>query len=133
METLKAAVLILAALALASCSGGGSSDQGEIDFERNSQFSTVYLRVFFNLDDGTPLSVNTLDDATAAEDYDTPISGHKGRAYRFMKTERHGTSIVSATVRRSSRSCFLSAWSTPRFGNEEDRRWQGSATSLRRS
>ncbi len=90
---MKAAALILAALALAACSGGGGGpEESRIEFERNSQFSTEYLRVFLNLEDGTPLTVNTLDDAVDSAPFDSPFPGHRGKEWRFLKEERHGTS-----------------------------------------
>ena len=42
--------------------------------------------------------MNTLDDAVASETVDTPIPGHRGREWRFLKDEKHGTSVVYATV-----------------------------------
>lgn len=90
--------LIFAGGLLAGCGGSALEDDGSIDFGRNSQFATEYLRVFLTLEDGRPLSVNTLDDSVATETVDTPIPGHRGREWRFLKDEKHGTSVVTATV-----------------------------------
>ena len=52
------------------------ADEGSIRFERNSEFSGPRLRVFLTLDDGTDVSVNTVDDAVATRTAGTPIPGH---------------------------------------------------------
>ena len=83
---------------LAGCGSSAPKDDEGITFERNSQFATEYLRVFLSLEEGRPLSVNTLDDAVATGTIDTPIPGHRGREWRFVKDEEHGTSVVYAAV-----------------------------------
>ncbi len=90
-------VILLMTGLLAACSTSAPVDEG-IRFERNSQFSTQYLRVYLNLQDGRPLSVNTLDDATSAESFDTPIPGHRAQEWWFLKDEDHGTSLAYAVV-----------------------------------
>lgn len=90
-------VILLMTGLLAACSTSAPVDES-IQFERNSQFSTRYLRVFLNLQDGRPLSVNTLDDVESSEAFDTPIPGHRGHAWRFLKEEEHGTSHAYAVV-----------------------------------
>lgn len=83
---------------LAGCGGSSPEEDGSIDFGRNSQFATEYLRVFVTPKDGSSLSVNTLDDSVSAASVDTPIPGHRGREWNFLKEEKHGTSVVTATV-----------------------------------
>ena len=83
---------------LAGCGSSAPKDDEGITFERNSQFATEYLRVFLSLEEGRPLSVNTLDDAVATGTIDTPIPGHRGREWQFVKDEEHGTSVVYAAV-----------------------------------
>ena len=75
---MKAETLILAALLLAAC-GGGGPEQSRIDFNRNSQFSTEYLRVYINRPNQPQLTVNTLDDAVSSAPFDSPIPGHRGK------------------------------------------------------
>ena len=82
---------------LAGCQTSAPEEE-PIQFERNSQFSTQYLRVYLNLQDGRPLSMNTLDDVTSAESFETPIPGHRGQSWRFLKDEKHGTSLANAVV-----------------------------------
>lgn len=89
--------LILISGLLAGCGSSSPDDDGSIDFGRNSRFATEYLRVFLALEDGREFSVDTLDDAIATEAVATPIPGHRGREWRFLKDERHGTSVVQAT------------------------------------
>ena len=50
------------------------------------------------LQDGRPLSVNTLEDAHSTEAFETPISGHRGRAWRFQTAEKHDTSLAYTAV-----------------------------------
>ncbi len=90
-------VFLLAGALLSGCQGNAPADDG-ISFERNSQFSTRYLRVYLNLQDGRPLTVNTLDDVDSTEAFTTPIPGHRGQAWRFLKDEKHGTSLAYAAV-----------------------------------
>ena len=93
-------LFILAALALGACANPGkdmAEDDG-IDFERNSQFATQYLRVYLNLEDGRPVSVNTLDDAVETRPGDTPIPGHRARGWTFVKDTDDGTSVAYALV-----------------------------------
>ena len=90
--------LILVGGLLAGCAASSDPEDGDIKFGRNSQFATEYLRVFINPKNGRPLSVNTLDDAVATGTIDTPIPGHRGREWRFLKDEKHGTSVVHAAV-----------------------------------
>ncbi len=90
-------VFLLMAGLLAGCQTSAPEEEG-IRFERNSQFSTQYLRVYLNLKDGHPLTVNTLDDMDSTESFDTPIPGHRAQAWRFLKDEKHGTSLAYAAV-----------------------------------
>ena len=90
-------VVFLVGTLLAGCQSAGPEDEG-ISFERNSQFSAQYLRVYLNLQDGLPVSVNTLDDAESTESFETPIPGHRAQAWRFLKDEDHGTSLAYAAV-----------------------------------
>ena len=91
-------VFVFLPFLLTACQSTGPEDDGGINFERNSQFTTEYLRVFLTLDNGLPLSVNTLDDVQSVEEFDTPFPDHEGRAWRFLKEERHGTSLAYAAV-----------------------------------
>lgn len=52
-------------------------DTGPIAFERNSEFSGPHLRVFLNLEDGTPVSVDTTDDVVSTRPGSTPLPGHR--------------------------------------------------------
>ena len=90
-------VFLLMAGLLAGCQTSAPEEEG-IRFERNSQFSTQYLRVYLSLQDGRPLTVNTLDDVESAESFETPIPGHRAQAWRFLKDEKHGTSLAYAAV-----------------------------------
>ena len=69
-----------------------------ITFERNSEFSTLHLRVFLTLDDGTEVSVNTTHDAVATEPDTTPIPGHQARNWTFVKDADIGTSVAYALL-----------------------------------
>ena len=93
-------VPLLACAVLSGCFFDSDPEEvGEgIDFGRNSQFATEYLRVYLTLDNGRQLSVNTLDDVDTVEEFVTPIPGHRGRAWRFEQDEEHGTSLVYAAV-----------------------------------
>ena len=91
-------VPLLACAVLAGCYADDPEPDDGIDFERNTQFATEYLRVYLALEDGRELSVNTLDDVDSVEEFVTPIPGHRGRAWRFEQDEEHGTSLVYAAV-----------------------------------
>ncbi len=56
------------------------------------------VQVFMDLADGRIVSVNSEDDATSVEPFDTPIPGHQGQEWRFLKDEEHGTSVVYAAI-----------------------------------
>ena len=56
------------------------------------------VQLFMDLEDGRIVSVNSEDDATSVEPFDTPIPGHQGQEWRFLKDEEHGTSVVYAAV-----------------------------------
>ena len=95
-----AAVLMLS---VSACGGRDErlqepQDTGPISFERNSAFSGPHLRVFLTLKDGTPLSVNTADDAVDTNPGSTPLPGHQARDWVFVKDDENGTSIVYALV-----------------------------------
>ena len=95
----KISALVVAGLFIvAGCHSSDPEDDTEITFERNSQFSTQYLRVFHDLKDGTPVSVNTLDDAISTAQAETVIPGHRGQEWMFLKEEDHGTSRVHAVA-----------------------------------
>ena len=74
------------------------SDEGSIKFTRNSEFSGPRLRVFLDLPDGTPVSVNVADDAVATRPGSTVIPGHQARDWTFVKDDEIGTSVVYALV-----------------------------------
>ena len=74
------------------------ADTGPIEFERNSEFSGPHLRVFLNLEDGTPVSVDTTDDVVSTRPGSTPLPGHRARGWTFVKDEEIGTSVVYALV-----------------------------------
>ena len=69
-----------------------------ITFERNSEFSTLYLRVFLTLDDGTEVSVNTTHDAVATRNRHHPhprpsgteLDVRQGRGHRHVGGLRPG-------------------------------------------
>ena len=67
-------------------------------FERNSEFSGPRLRVFLNLPDGTPVSVNIEDDAVSTRPGRTVIPGHQARDWTFVKDAEIGASVVHALV-----------------------------------
>ena len=95
-------LFILAAFALAACHSNRddiemAEDEG-IHHERNSEFAAQYLRVFLNLEDGRPVSVNTLDDAVDTRPAVTPIPGHRARNWTFVKETDDGTSVAHALV-----------------------------------
>ena len=73
-------------------------DAGPIRFERNTAFSGPHLRVFLTLEDGTPLSVNTADDAVETSPGSTPLPGHEARNWVLVEDNENGTSIVYALV-----------------------------------
>lgn len=94
------AILLGATALLTGCLGGSGPEDTTgtgIRFERNSQFSTQYMRVFLGPGDDRPaLSVNTLDDAVSTAEAAPLIPGHMGREWMFLKEEDHGTSKVHA-------------------------------------
>ncbi len=73
-------------------------DTGPINFERNSAFTGPNLRVFLTLEDGTPLTVNTADDAVKTSPGSTPLPGHQARDWVLVRDDENGTSIVYALV-----------------------------------
>lgn len=86
---------------LAGClhSSDALDEGGRITFDRNSQFSTQYMRVFLGQTDKRPsLSVNTLDDAVSTAEAETVIPGHVAQEWMFLKEEDHGTSNVHAVA-----------------------------------
>ncbi|MCY4393952.1 MAG: hypothetical protein OXC10_02320 [Rhodospirillaceae bacterium] len=105
MSTPFAAVALLALvpmLMVGACTNRGDpvseADDGPIKFERNSEFSGPRLRVFLNLPDGTPVSVNIEDDAVSTRPGRTVIPGHQARDWTFVKDAGIGTSVVYALV-----------------------------------
>ena len=92
------ALLVACLFILTNCNSIDPEDGTKFMFERNSQFSTQYLRVFHDLKDGTPVSVNTLDDATSTAQAETVVPGHRGQEWMFLKEEDHGTSRVHAVA-----------------------------------
>ena len=92
-----AAVLIMS---VSACGGRNErpEDTGPINFERNSEFSGPNLRVFLTLEDGTPLSVDTADDAVQTSPGSTPLPGHQARDWVLVRDDENGTSIVYALV-----------------------------------
>ena len=93
-------VVVAAALTLSACMGrdGVPPAEDDIRFERNSEFSGPYLRVFITERDGTRLSVNTADDAVETRRGSTPIPGHDARSWTFVKDKDEGTSVAYALV-----------------------------------
>ena len=97
---------ILLVLALALTAGACSrfdddplpADEDNITFDRNSEFSTLHLRVFLTLEDGTEVSVNTTHDAVATEPGASPIPGHRARNWTFVKDADIGTSVAYALL-----------------------------------
>ncbi len=93
---------VVAMLTAGACTNSddpvAGSDEGPIKFTRNSEFSGPHLRVFLDLPDGTPVSVNIADDAVATRPGSTPITGHQARDWTFVKDDEIGTSIVYALV-----------------------------------
>ena len=74
------------------------TEEGKIDFVRNSEFSGPRLRVFLTLQDGADVSVDTSDDAVATRTAFTPIPGHQARDWTFIKDTEDGTSVAYALV-----------------------------------
>ena len=87
-------------MSVSACGGREErpEDSGPINFERNSAFTGPNLRVFLTLEDGTPLSVDTADDAVETNPGSTPLPGHQARDWVFVKDDENGTSIVYALV-----------------------------------
>ena len=93
-------LVVAAALTMSACANRDDvppADEG-IRFERNTEFSGPYLRVFISANDGTPLSVNTADDAVETRRRSTPIPGHDARSWTFVKDKDEGTSVAYALV-----------------------------------
>ncbi len=104
---LRATVPLLPALmagALTACGTAGppgtamQDGDGEIAFERNSEFSGPRLRMFLTLQDGSEASVNTTDDAIGTRPGETPIPGHEARDWTFLKDVETGTTLAHALV-----------------------------------
>ena len=81
-----------------------------ITFVRNSEFSTLHLRVFTTLDDGTEVSVNTTHDAVATEPDTTPIPGHRARTWTFVKDADIGTSVAYALLSWDPADYLMAGW-----------------------
>ena len=94
-------MLLVMLLALAACMGSGGSGpptEGGIRFERNTEFDGQSLRVFISLDDGTEVSVNTMDDVIGVQPGMTPMPGHQARALTFLKVTEDATSVAHALL-----------------------------------
>ena len=96
MNMLRAA-LLGSAIALGACGGPDPMDES-ISFERNSTFEDGVLTVFLDTQDGRPVSVNTADDAIATGPFDSPLPGHSGRSWTFLKVTEDGTSVAYSVV-----------------------------------
>ena len=96
MNMLRAA-LLGSAIALGACGSPDPMDE-PISFERNSTFEDGVLTVFLDLQDGRPVSVNTADDAIATGPFDSPLPGHSGRSWTFLKVTEDGTSVAYSVV-----------------------------------
>ena len=104
VHAMVALLLALLTVGLSACTTGGSAGtaiqgaEGEIRFERNSEFLGPRLRVFLTLQDGSPGSVNTTDDAIGTRPGATPIPGHVARDWTFLKEVEAGTTLAHALV-----------------------------------
>ena len=89
---------IALALTASACTTGpqASDDDEGISFERNSEFQGPHLRVFLTLEDGTEVSVNTVDDAVHTRPASTPIPGHQARDWTFVKDTGDGVAVAYA-------------------------------------
>ncbi len=84
---------------LSGCSGPTAMEEEPMEPLEYINFSyEPTVQLFMDLEDGRIVSVNSEDDATSVEPFDTPIPGHQGQEWRFLKDEEHGTSIVYAAV-----------------------------------
>ena len=92
--------LLFAVLALTACFSRGSLPplDDSIQFERNSEFDGRKLRFFLTLQDGTAVSVNTVDDVIDRQPAETPMPGHRGQALTFLKEAEEGTSVAYALL-----------------------------------
>ncbi len=90
-------VLIACVLALTACSGGNPPD-GAFRLDRNTEFDGEKLRLFVMSDDGTELSVNTVDDVFQVLPGVTPMPGHRARAWTFLKIAGGDTSVAHALL-----------------------------------
>lgn len=99
-HTRHAATLSLIALALAAsaCTRDpqASADDGGINFKRNSEFQGPRLRVSLTLQDGTDVSVSTVEDAVQTRAAATPIPGHQARDWTFIKDTGGGIAVAYA-------------------------------------
>ena len=100
IRTMTISLAVAVALTASACSRRDDPPPPDdsITFERNSEFSTLHLRVFLTLDDGTEVSVNTTHDAVATEPGATPIPGHRARNWTFVKDADIGTSVAYALL-----------------------------------
>ena len=98
------AVLLCIAMTLGAgaCSNRDDSpmadDEREIHYVRNSAFTGEHLRVFLTLEDGTDLSVNSVDDAVQTRPAETFILGHRAQDWTFVKDAGDGTTVAYALV-----------------------------------
>ena len=94
-----APLVVVAALTTSACANRDRCPaDGEICFQRNTEFSGPHLRVFVSGRDGKRLSVNTADDAVETRRRPTPIPGHEARSWTFVKDKDEGTSVAYALV-----------------------------------
>ncbi len=92
-------ILLVAVLVLTACtSRHDSPSEGPIQLERNSEFNGEKLRFFVTLDDGTEASVNTTEDVIQALPGNTPMPGHRARAFTFLKETEEDTSVAHALL-----------------------------------
>ena len=92
--------LLGSAIVLGACSDPRPMSDESIRFERNSTFEEGVLEVFLELQDGRRVSVNTADDAIATGPFNTPLPGHTGRSWTFLKETENGTSVAYSVVTR---------------------------------
>ena len=77
--------LLGSAIGLGACGGPDPMSDESIRFERNSTFEDGVLTIFLDLQDGRSVSVNTSDAAHATGPFDSPLPGHNGRSWTFLK------------------------------------------------
>ena len=99
MKPVPVPIVFALALALSACTDRVLVPPEDfVQFERNSEFDGVNLRMFVSLDDGTEVSVNTADDVIAAEPVATPMPGHQAWALTFLKVADDDTSVAHALL-----------------------------------